>query len=121
MRRTELLLGSLLILVLGSAPTGAWAAQAAVEAGMASSVSGLTSTSSHKLGVSKTYSRIDRVSTTATPRRTTARQQKANTAHKKAAPGTASATAASHSPRQQGHVVSVWPKDALTQTQAPPQ
>ena len=119
MRRTYLLLGTLLVSILGSAPKDIWAAQAAAEAGMASSISGLASASSHKLDVSKAYSRIDRVSTTAPPHRTAVRQSKTGIAHKKAEPRAATAAAANHSLQQQGHIVSVWPKDALTQT--PPQ
>ena len=112
MRKTALLLASVLLY-----PTPA-KAQAAAEAGMVTgAVSGLTSATSHKLGVSnlgtKTGGKVTEV--TNTPRRTTPRHTRTAT-QKKPTPTTTASTAA-HSTKPQSHIVSVWPPNALTQTQ----
>ena len=115
MRKTALLLASLSVFVLCPAPSEA---QAAAEAGMLTgTVTGLTSATSHKLGVSnlgnKVGGKVTEVTNTTTPHRTTPRHTR-TTAQKKP---TATASAATHSTKPQGHIVSVWPPNALTQSQ----
>ncbi|GGA62308.1 hypothetical protein GCM10011507_12290 [Edaphobacter acidisoli] len=115
MPKTALLLASLLLLY----PTAA-KAQAAAEAGMLTgAVSGITSATSHKMGVSnldnKTGGKVTEVTNT---HRTTPRHAR-TTAQKKTAPTTTASTA-THTTKPQGHIVGVWPPNALT-SQAQPQ
>ena len=117
MRKTALLLASLSVLVLCPAPSEA---QAAAEAGMLTgAVSGITSATSHKMGVSnlgnKTGGKVTEVTNT---HRTTPRHTR-TTAQKKTTP-TTTASAATHTTKPQGHIVGVWPPNALT-SQAQPQ
>lgn len=118
MRRTALLLASLAVLLLSTTTAKA---QAAAEAGMLTgAVSGLTSATSHKLGVSnlgsKAGGKVTEVTHTTTPHRAAARHTKTTTAQKNP---TTTASATTHPTKPQGHIVSVWPPNALSQT--PPQ
>lgn len=118
MRKTALLLASFSALLLYTTPASA---QAATEAGMLTgAVAGITSATSHKLGVSnlgnKAGGKITEVTNTTTAHRTTHRQTKSAVTHKKSAPTTTASTA-THPTKPQSHIVSVWPPNALNQSQ----
>lgn len=119
MRKTAFLLASLSVLLLYPTPAKA---QAAAEAGMLTgAVSGITSATSHKLGVSnlgsKAGGKVTEVTNTTTSHRTTPRHTRTTAAQKKTTP-TTTASATTHSTKPQGHIVGVWPPNALSQTQS---
>ncbi len=116
MRTTALLLASLLLLY----PTSA-RAQAAAEAGMLTgTISGITSATSRRMGVSnlgsKAGGKVTQVPNRPTPHRPTPGHTRA-AAHKKTAATTASTV--THPSKPQGHIISVWPPDALNSQSQP--
>lgn len=109
---------SLVAFLFGAAPRGACAAQAAVEAGaISASVSGLASASSRSLTRHTVIvSRLPERSTTTVVHRTQPTHTKARSSDKTSGQD-AVATAVAHGAKQQGHIVGVWPPNALTKTQ----
>ena len=113
MNRTSLIVAILFGLIFAASPARARAAQAAVEAGaISASVSGVATASSRALNRSPlTAKPLSQSTSTVVVHTTRPARSTRKTENRGKRPIT---TAASRAPHQQGHIVSVWPKDALT-------